>query len=249
MNTSIKISVIIPCYNLGQYIDEAVDSVLSQTYTNYEIIIVNDGSTDILTNKILKNFNKPKTSIYNIKNSGVAEARNFGISKAKGEFIACLDADDKYDPQFLEKTIKILEKSDNQVGFVTTWIQLFGNKLGIHKTFEYNPAQLGYANVVHVASLFKKSIWKEVGGYDEETKGYQDWEFWIAIIEKGYTWQNITEPLFMYRIRDDSMLMDANKLELSLYQKIIQRHLGYFRKYILNILLLYRKNQIYERKG
>jgi glycosyltransferase involved in cell wall biosynthesis len=98
-----KVSVIMPCYNQGQYIDEAVDSVLTQTYQNYEIIIVNDGSTDEFTNEKLKNYNKPKTQVIHTANQGLSAARNNGIHASNGEFILPLDADDKIANTYLER--------------------------------------------------------------------------------------------------------------------------------------------------
>ena len=90
-----KVSVIIPCYNQGQYIEEAVKSVLAQTYQNFEIIIVNDGSTDEFTNKLLSDYDKQKTKVLHTDNQGLASARNNGIKVAKGKYILPLDADER----------------------------------------------------------------------------------------------------------------------------------------------------------
>ncbi len=91
-----KVSVIIPCYNHGKYIDEAVDSILNQTFKDFEIIIVNDGSTDELTNNKLKQYDKPKTFVINKENEGLSVARNTAIKRAVGEYILTLDADDSF---------------------------------------------------------------------------------------------------------------------------------------------------------
>ena len=108
-----KVSVIIPCYNHGEYLDEAVESVLTQTYQNFEIIIVDDGSTDQSTIDLLKVYRKPKTRVIRTDNQGLASARNNGIKEAKGEYILPLDADDKIGKEYLKKAVKILDENED----------------------------------------------------------------------------------------------------------------------------------------
>jgi glycosyltransferase involved in cell wall biosynthesis len=103
------ISVIIPCYNQGAYIQEAIDSVKAQTYADWEIIIVNDGSDAEETLQQLVRLKEEGFQIMDIANSGVSAARNKGIAVAKGSFVLPLDADDKIAPRYLEESIKILE--------------------------------------------------------------------------------------------------------------------------------------------
>ena len=112
-----KVSVIIPCYNLGEYIDEAVESVINQTYQDLEIIIVNDGSTDELTNHLLSGYTRPKTRVLITPHQGVAAARNTGIKESQGEYILPLDADDKIGIGYVDEAVKILD-SDSSVGIV-----------------------------------------------------------------------------------------------------------------------------------
>ncbi len=104
-----KVSILIPCFNLGQYIEEAVDSVFAQTDQDFEIIIVNDGSTDEATNKLLEGFSRPRTTVLSTENRGLAAARNLAIQQARGRYICALDADDKLHPQFIEKTSALLD--------------------------------------------------------------------------------------------------------------------------------------------
>jgi glycosyltransferase involved in cell wall biosynthesis len=101
-----KISVIIPCFNQGPYLDEAVDSVLAQTFQDFEILVVDDGSTDAETIKILRDFARPKTRIIRTENQGLSAARNNGIREAMGEYILPLDADDKIGPGYLEDAVR-----------------------------------------------------------------------------------------------------------------------------------------------
>ena len=120
-----KVSVVIPCYNHGQYIDEAVNSILKQTYQDFEIIIVNDGSTDPLTIEKLRAYHKPKTTVIHTENGGPSAARNTGIRTAIGEYILTLDADDWFEATFLAKAVAILDGKP-EVGIVTCGIQYFG---------------------------------------------------------------------------------------------------------------------------
>lgn len=106
------VSVIIPCYNQGAFIKEAVDSVLAQTFQDFEIIIVNDGSSDAKTNEFLSNFTAPKTTVLSLaENQGPSVARNVAIKAAKGKYILPLDADDKIAPTYLEKAFNVLEQN------------------------------------------------------------------------------------------------------------------------------------------
>lgn len=224
-----KVTVVIPCYNLGQYLDEAVDSVLAQTYQDFEIIIVNDGSTDEFTNTLLSNYDKPKTRVLTTENQGLPSARNNGILLSTGEYVCCLDADDKYHPEFLEKTVKVLnDDATKKFGFVTTWMELFGEKSGILETSDYKPYVLSFANVVHVASLFRKECWTKKGGYSTNLVGYQDWDFWIYLIADGYQWHCIHIPLFCYRVRPNSMITNSNKCRYSIYKQIIENNKDFY---------------------
>jgi len=232
------ISVIIPCYNLGKYLEEAVNSVLSQTFQDFEIIIVNDGSTDEFTNNLLANYNRPKTKVLITDNQGLPSARNNGIKIAEGKYICCLDADDRYAPEFLQKSIAVLEKDEKcELGFVTTWIQEFEKRSNIVQTSDFKPYKLAIENLIHVASLFRKECWEKVRGYATNLSGYQDWNLWISIVSKGYKWSVIEEPLFFYRIRENSMLTKSDKNKIHLYAQIIENNLSFYKENIKQILL------------
>ena len=104
-----KVSVVIPCYNQGAFIDDAVNSVLAQTFSDFEIIIVNDGSTDATTNALLERYSRPKTTVIHTENQGVCAARNTAIKAAAGKYILPLDADDKIEPTYLEKAVNVFD--------------------------------------------------------------------------------------------------------------------------------------------
>ncbi len=237
------VSVIIPCYNLGDYIQETINSVLSQSYKNFELIIVNDGSTDKKTNKFLREYTHSKVTIYNTNNQGLARARNYGIKCSHGEFVCCIDADDKYHPDFLKKTIAAFEKNkDNNIGIVSTNMAVFENTIASVKLNSYSPANMAVSNQLHVASLYKKECWTNVGGYSTNLSGYQDWDFWIKIISHGYIWTIIPEELFFYRDRKNSMVKTSNKKQVSLYNTIVDNNKIFYKEHAIEIIKQLNQN-------
>ena len=197
------VSIIVPCYNLAQYLDEALQSIYNQTYTDWECIIVDDGSSDN-TKEITQNWeSKDSRFVYLYKeNGGVSSARNLGIEKAKNEFILTLDADDKYELSFLEKAMKVV-LSDEKLGIVSSWGQFFveDKQLQIFKSNAKSINDFLYYNGVNMgSSLFRKKCWEQVGGYDGNPQnGYEDWEFYLRVCAVGWKVHVIPEVLFFYR--------------------------------------------------
>ena len=220
------VSVIIPCFNHGEFIDEAVDSVLRQTIQNFEIIIVNDGSTDHKTRETLKNYQRNKTTIFHTENRGPAAARNFGIAKSQGEFILPLDADDKIGEDYLETGVEIL-KSHPKLGIVYCEAEFFGKeKRGKWNLPEYSYPEILYENQIFCSGLFRRVDWEKVGGYDEEMVfGLEDYDFWLSLIETGKGVFRIPKTMFFYRYQSHSR---NNKLEMEnlwkSYSKIFHNH-------------------------
>ncbi|MCK5686090.1 glycosyltransferase family 2 protein, partial [bacterium] len=180
------ISVVIPCYNHGVYLEEAVESVLAQSYQHFEIVIVNDGSTDSYTNNLLRSFSRPRCSVLHTDNRGLSAARNYGIRASKGEYICCLDADDKYHHDYFKKAVAILDNDKALTyGAIPSWVQFFGSSNTLWKTLgnnckEFAPFQQGLRNNIQSATMFRRICWEQIGGYDEAmTMGYEDWDFWI----------------------------------------------------------------------
>lgn len=193
-----KVSVIIPCFNQGKYVQESVQSVLKQTFTDFEIIIVDDGSTDQVTRQVLNNLNYPKIKIIHQANGGVSVARNRAIRNAIGEFILPLDADDKLSPTFIEKACAVLEAHPN-IGVVYSDVEYFGDRSGPFKLGKFSIERMLVCNCIPISSMFRKSDWEKAGGFDEEMKYLEDYAFWISLLELGLEVYKIPEPLFLYR--------------------------------------------------
>jgi glycosyltransferase involved in cell wall biosynthesis len=220
-----KVSVIIPCYNQGIYLDEAVDSVLNQTYEDFEIIIVNDGSTDEFTNRLLTDYRKPQTRVLQTRNQGLATARNSGIAEAQGEFILPLDADDKIGPGYLEKAVEELAKNP-ETGIVYCYGELFGDRQGRIQAPEFSVRKMLFSNLIFAAAFFRKKDWETVGGYNPNMSyGCEDWDFWLSLVEQGLTATRLPEVFFYYRVRESSMNqnMDRHK-RLDMFRRIAANH-------------------------
>lgn len=199
-----KVSVIIPCYNLGAYLDEAVSSVLAQTFDDYEILVVNDGSTDLYTCSVLDVYSRPKTRVIHSDNMGVSAARNRGILEAGGEYILPLDADDRIGENYLKQAVTILDERQD-VGIVYCRGELFGELNGEWETPEFSLAHQLLDNLIFSAAMFRKEDWQDTRGYDPAMKnGWEDWDFWLSLLDGGKIAFRLPEILFFYRIRQNS---------------------------------------------
>jgi glycosyltransferase involved in cell wall biosynthesis len=217
-----KVSVVIPCYNHGQYLHDAVESLLVQTYNDFEIIIVNDGSDDSLTNQVVNALGKGEIRVINTPHQGLPTARNTGIKAARGEFILPLDADDEIAPAYIEKAVEAIS-GDPRIGIVYCEAALFGEQTSRWKLPEYSFSMMLTQNVVFSSALFRKKMWRKVGGYDPRMEyGLEDWDFWLKIIEMGLSVYRIPEVLFYYRVKKGSMADALNEQKTKLFKMYTQ---------------------------
>lgn len=218
------ISIIIPCYNYGEYVEEAVRSILRSTFQDFEIIIIDDGSTDKYTIQILNRIHGEKIKIIHQPNQGLVNARNNGIKIAQGKYICCLDADDTIESTYIEKCIEVLE-SQLEIGFVYSLVRIFGdeNKIWYTRHFEIN--RLLKYNYISVSAIFRKELWERVGGYNPNmTYGYEDWDFWLSISETGTRGFLIREVLFNHRRHGKTMTYGAKEKYRYLVSQIRKNH-------------------------
>lgn len=198
-----KVSVIIPTYNRKDYVTEAIDSVLNQTYKDFEVIVVDDGSTDG-TGEILKEKYRNKIRYFYKENGGCASARNYGIRNALGKYIAFLDSDDKYLPKKLEDQVGILEEN-KQYGFVSSDIIILGNKRQyLFKTIRPDKnGNIAYPLFMFTffslcASMFKKSCFDKAGYFNETMRYNEDTDMLLRVgvnFRAGFS----CRPTFLYR--------------------------------------------------
>ena len=197
------ISVIIPCYNQEKYISECLNSLIAQTFKDFEAIIIDDGSTDSSA-LIVRNYTDkyPNFKLLSQQNQGVIAARNFAISNAKGEYIFPLDADDIIVPQALEKFVEAIKSKKGDI--ITSRVQMFGEKTGEMKLKSPNKYNLSKNNCLVNSSLFRKSDFDKSGGYDSEFNlGLEDYDFWLnMVLRQKLKIYRIPEILFFYRIKN-----------------------------------------------
>jgi len=227
-----KVSVIMPCYNDGKYIEEAVESVFAQTYKNIELIVIDDGSDEQETIDIL---NRLGDRIVLLKTNHLrpAGARNYGITRATGKYILPVDSDDKIDSTYVAKAVEILEKNQN-IGVVYCEADLFGEKSGKWDLPSYSFDKMLLDNVVFVTALFYREGWEKVGGFNAHMlAGMEDYDFWLAILALGKEIYQIPEILFHYRIkpvsRTTGFQSDYVQMQAT-YRQIYDNHKEFFEK-------------------
>jgi len=231
-----KVSVIMPCYNDGAYLQEAIDSVKAQTYENVELIIINDGSDDLATCEILKSVAEADRLVRLIATDHIrpAAARNAGIEAASGKYILPLDADDKIDPSYIEKAVQVME-SNEKIGAVYCYADLFGERSGRWDLPTYSFDKMLLDNIVFVTALFRKDDWRKVGGFSTKMHhGMEDYDFWLSTLELGYEIHQIPEVLFHYRIKPTSRtteFMTNPNVVRDTYLEIYKNHPQLYEKY------------------
>ncbi len=231
------VSIIIPCYNQGEFLADSVGSALAQTYEAVEVIVVDDGSDDEKTRAAMAKL-PPEVALLRTDNRGLPAARNHGIKGAAGQFICCLDADDMLHEDYIKETAALLQSDTaGEYAMVTTGVRNFGEEDRPGRTEPFDPLRLLLGNCIHVASLFRRSSWEEVGGYDEALAGYQDWEFWISIVERGYKWVRIDKELFFYRKRTGSMVSGSDAMRDRLIAQIVGKHRDFYTKNLTGLVV------------
>jgi len=199
-----SVSVVIPCFNAGQHLDEAVQSALAQTWTNLEIVIVDDGSSDARTLRLLEEAHWPRTRIFRQPNAGPSAARNRAIREARGEYILPLDADDTIEPAYVEKAVAVLDGRP-EVGCAYCKALKFGAEQGPWELPPYRIEELVIDNVIFVTALFRKVDWQAIGGFDERLRhGVEDYDFWVKMVASGKDVVQLDEFLFNYRVQEKS---------------------------------------------
>jgi glycosyltransferase involved in cell wall biosynthesis len=238
------ISIIVPVYKTEAYLQECLKSVTCQSLTDWECIVVDDGSDQPeLIETITSEQLMQKGRVIRQKNRGLSNARNTGIKASRGKFIVCLDSDDYLHPEFLAKTAAALEVSPG-AGVAYCWTQYLGERTDTFKPSEVHLFWLLQRNHINITSLFKKVIWSEVGGFDEAMKiGHEDWEFWIRTGLAGYTFLCVPEILFYYRISQKSMVIEATARRFDTINYIRHKHSRIFFQPLYKLLICsYFKN-------
>lgn len=212
------VSIIIPCYNLGLFVSQTIDSALAQTYPRVEVIVVNDGSTDDSLYRIRQYSSHVK--IVNQANAGLGPARNAGIRESKGVYFLPLDADDCIEPSYLAETVPLMVNP--RVGVVSTDMRYFGPVNDLLKTTGFSLEAEMHSNQIPSCSLIRRAAFDSTPGYARVA--CEDWNMWIDLLKRGWQVGYVPKPLFRYRIRRDSMSGLSEGREAQKLKEIMDLH-------------------------
>lgn len=207
------VSVIIPFYNAHEHLRETVESVISQDYSNWEIVIANDGSKPPSIEEVLIGLSPPNVRIVNHEtNKGLPIARNTAFYESKGEFVLPLDADDLISPSFLTETVKVLIE-DPECSAVFTQVQMFG-EMDLVWVPEADMVKLMCGMPIQSTVLFRRAVFDGVGGYNTTIRNAPDVDFWIRVLAKGFKLRRVEKPLYLYRKLVESLSTEGQLTEV-----------------------------------
>jgi glycosyltransferase involved in cell wall biosynthesis len=225
MSRLCKVSVVIPCFNHGAYLPEAVESVERVKRDDIEIIVIDDGSTDELTRTVIDKVAARGIKVIRQENKGLGVARNAGVLASQGEYLFPLDADDRLRSGWIERGIEILD-ANPQVGVVYGDAQCFGTRTDRWHVGPFDPERLLFSNFIHASALYRRSVWERNAGYDGTmpVQGLEDWDFWVGALERGWRFHYLSEVFFEYRRAEQSMLTRAIPLYDQVLEFVARKH-------------------------
>lgn len=217
------VSVVVPCYNGGAFLDRLLASLAAQSFRDFEVIIVDDGSGEETRAKLASL--DPSVRVILQDNGGPAAARNTGFRHARADLVLPLDCDDAIEPDYLARTVAVMRASPPDVGYVFTHERMVGLRSGIMPVY-FNPFDQLFVNRLIYCMLLRKAAWEAVGGYDEGMRdGYEDWEFALRLYIGGWDCREIKEPLFIYTASDSGFMMSrASRLHGRIWRRMRHKH-------------------------
>ncbi len=214
------VSIITPAWNVAEYIGAAMDSVRTQTFTDWEMVVVDDGSTDG-TVAVVERYSAfdPRIRLIRRANGGAAAARNTAIRSAKGAFLALLDGDDLWRPEFLEAQIDVFERHP-ETGLVA------GNGIYLGGPFDGRPTRpvtpdlvvlplrelIANERAAFIMTVFRRVVFDAIGGFNESQRTNEDYDFWLRAAVAGFIIRRNPRPLGLYRVRGDSLSQDRVRM-------------------------------------
>lgn len=219
-----KVSIVIPCFNQGKYLAETLDSVLAQTWSDWECIVVNDGSpdnTEEIANRYVDKDNRFK---YVWKeNGGLSSARNLGILNSEGEFLLPLDSDDIIAPTYVEKCM-LYFKHHPETKLVYSKAVFFGERKGLWLLDDYEYEKFIWKNCIFCSAMFRRADYDKTTGYNPNMKfGFEDWDFYLSLLGKEDKVHRIDEVLFYYRKKEKkSVAIKTDALDIYKEEALVQ---------------------------
>jgi glycosyltransferase involved in cell wall biosynthesis len=213
MTAQPEITVLMPAYNASKYIADAISSVLDQSFKNFELLIINDGSFDD-TEKIIKNFSDERIKLINQPHQGIAAALNMGLLNADANLIARFDADDICYPQRLQVQYEFFNANPDHVliGSDVDYTEHNGGHLYYYSNIGYTHKEIAdrihhFCPFIHSSVMYKKQVVLQLGGYDVKAHSFEDYRLWVKFITMGKVC-NTPEPLIKVRLNPESVTVD-----------------------------------------
>ena len=221
MSEHSDVTAVIPCFNYGAYVREAVDSLLAQEGGAPHVVVVDDGSTDPATREVLADLPVP---VIHQENAGLSAARNAGYASTDTPLLIALDADDRLPPGALRR-LKAPLAADPGLGFTYGITRFFGDWEGDMAFPPLDAYRLLYRHIVGPVGLTRRALWEDVGGYDPAFRtGYEDWDFWLSALGRGWRGAKVDEVTFLYRRHGETMVFGARREYRRLYGMLRAKH-------------------------
>jgi len=245
---SATVGIIMPCYNMGEYIEEALSSLNRQTFKDFTVIVADDASTDIHTREKLKSISLPDnvTLVLEKKNLGLSGIRNKYMEQLETKYVFSFDPDDILEPNFLKECVQYMESHPDKAA-VATWLNRFGTESGISKLNEdlaTLPAMLITNNYLG-SCVLRKEVFTQVGGYDtsDVVYGAEDYDFWLSALERGWSLGVIPKPLFRYRRLLNSSSSQSAKPEKAVKWRryIVDKHSALYQEHLADVVVGFEK--------
>jgi glycosyltransferase involved in cell wall biosynthesis len=227
------VTVVVPCFNYGRFLSDALESLRAQEGGPPQMLVVDDGSTEPETQALLAAL-PDGVKLLRQENAGLSAARNAGFSAARTPLLVALDADDMLPPGAL-RALKRGLNADRSAGFAYGVTRFFGDWSGDMTMPDWDPYRLLYRHTIGPTALTRRELFEDVGGYDHEISeaivmGYEDWEFWLHAVARGWHGVKVPEVTFLYRRHGTTMLSGARREYRRWYRAIRAKHRDLYRR-------------------
>ena len=236
------VSIVVPCFKKAKYLPVALDSILAQTYQDWECVIVNDGSPDN-TEKIAHKYCQKDSRFHYLyqTNKGVSAARNNGLRQMSGKYILALDADDWISETYIEKAVTRLEENDNIKVVYSRYERFSSEGSGEWELPPYSYEGFLMGDMVIVCSaIYRRADFERVGGYDETLQGFEDWDLWLSILGEHDEVYRLEELLFHYRTDSSIVSRQVSQNERLLRIRLCEKHEDKYKPRYADLLYYYK---------
>jgi glycosyltransferase involved in cell wall biosynthesis len=221
------ITAVVACFNYGEYLPEAVESLLGQEGGAPRVVVVDDGSTDPATKDSLDRL-PDEVTVVRQANQGVCAARNAGLERVDTAYALVLDADDRLSPGALE-AMRVPLDADARLGFAYGNMRFFGEWEGVLRFPDYDPYRLLYRHTIGLSALMRTEVARDTSGYDEEFEQFEDWELWVDALEHGWRGRRVDAVTLEYRRHGNTKLRADRGRYRRAYRRMREKHAALYR--------------------